>query len=221
MSTAPCLDTGICLRLRGNFQFKANVLGENEIEDSYMLEILVPNDFPHWIPEVKETDGRIPHKSSFHVFKDGTLCLGSQIRLLQEIYNAPTLSGFAEKCLVPYLYAVSRGSFEFGELDHNIQGVLLDDYSDLFGLETRPQTIKALQLLKLEKRIANKKPCPCGCGKRLLACRPFHSKLTEFRKIIKYRLWFNKHVNELVDELNNLNQTSSENLKSRGQLPDK
>ena len=194
MSTAPCSGAGICLR--GKFRFKANVSGSDEIEasDSYKLEIVVPDKFPQALPKVKETGGKIPYDGNFHVNQDGTLCLGSPLRLLKKVHGVQSLSGFADKCLVPYLYAVScklidGGNFVFGELVHGYQGIV-DDYSVMLGLK-RHQITQAIQLLGIKKRIANKKPCPCGCGKRLGVCQ-FHHKLDEFRKMAPVS-WFKEH----------------------------
>lgn len=105
MSTAPCSDAGICLR--GRFRFKASLSGNAEIEDFYMLEIFIPDKFPQALPEVKETGGKIPRSGNFHIYSDGSLCLGSPLRLLKKVHSAQNLTGFAGKCLVPYLYAVS------------------------------------------------------------------------------------------------------------------
>lgn len=57
MSTAPCKDAGVCLR--GKFRFKASESGGDEIDDSYKLEIVVPEKFPQAIPKVKETGGSV------------------------------------------------------------------------------------------------------------------------------------------------------------------
>ncbi|WYD82285.1 MAG: hypothetical protein V8K32_07815 [Candidatus Electrothrix gigas] len=194
ISTAPCSDAGVCLR--GKFRFKADVSGSDEIEDSYKLEIVVPDKFPQALPKVKETGGKIPRDGNFHVNPDGTLCLGSPLRLLRKVHSAPNLTGFADKCLVPYLYAVSYklihgGDFVFGELAHGDQGIV-DDYSVMLGLKERHQITQAIQLLEIKKRIANKLPCPCGCGKRLGVC-PFHHNLNEFRKMAPVS-WFKAHV---------------------------
>ncbi len=194
MSTAPHSGAGVCLR--GKFRFKADVSGREVIEDSYKLEIIVPDKFPQALPTVKETDGKIPRDGRFHVNPDGSLCLGSPLRLLKIIYYFPNLSGFAGKCLVPYLYAVSYklrngGTFVFGELAHGDQGIM-DDYSHMLGLTERSQITQAIQLLGVKKRIANKKPCPCGCGKRLGACS-FHHKLNEFREMAPVS-WFKAHA---------------------------
>jgi len=194
MSIAPCSNAGTLLR--GKFRFRANVSGSDEIEDFYRLEIVVPDKFPQALPKVKETGGKIPRDSNFHVNSDGTLCLGSPLRLLRKVHSAPNLTGFADKCLVPYLYAVSYklahgGEFVFGELAHGNQGIV-DDYSDLLGLKGVAQIVEAIRLLGIRKRIANKRPCPCGCGKKLGTC-PFHHRLNEFRKMASVS-WFKAHA---------------------------
>jgi len=198
MTTAPCSKGGICLR--GMFRFRANVLGSDEINDTYRLEIVVPDKFPQALPEVKETGGRIPRNGEFHLNQDGTLCLGSPLRLLKKVHGAQDLNGFADKCLVPYLYAVSYKlihgvDFIFGELDHGFKGIV-DDYAAMLGLNRKQQVTQAIQLLGTKKRIANKRPCPCGCRKRLGAC-PFHHQLNEFRKMAPVS-WFKTHADKLL-----------------------
>lgn len=145
---------------------------------------------------MKETGGKIPRGGDFHVNPDDTLCLGSPLRLLKIIYNYPSLNGFTNKCLIPYLSAVSYklkngGEFLFGELAHGKPGIL-DDYSILFELSQPSQVEQVIQLLGVKKRIANKKPCPCGCGKRLGVCS-FRHKLEEFRKMAP-AAWFQAHL---------------------------
>jgi len=192
MSRVVCLGSGI--RLRGEFNFKAVGDDCEEVEDTYMLEIVIPDQFPRDIPTVKEIGGKIPREDSFHVNGDGSLCLGSPIRLMKKIYDAPNLTGFINGCLVPYLYAVSSklkngGGFLFGQLSHGNQGIS-EDYSDIFGLQNNKQTMQAIQLLCNRKRIANKKRCPCGCGKKLGACQ-LHNKLNMYRKMAPTS-WFSK-----------------------------
>lgn len=166
-----------------------------EIVDSYKLEIFVPSNFPQAIPVVTETGGKIRRDGNFHVNPDGSLCLGSPLRLLRKVHSSPSLTGFVDQCLIPYLYAVSYklmhgGNFLFGELAHGEQGIV-DDYSVMLGLNERHQVIQAIRLLGIKKRIANKNPCPCGCGKKLGRCQ-FHYKLNEFRKMAPPS-WFRMH----------------------------
>jgi len=182
--------------LVGSLEFCARSEKSEEITDSYHLHIYIPPSFPRSIPDVQEIDGKIPRNGEYHVNSDGTLCLGSLLRLLLQISLNPTVSGFAGKCLVPYLYAVSYktkfgGQFLFSELPHGTPGELRD-YAELFGLKEPEQARAVLQLLAMKKRIANKYPCPCGCGQRLGKCK-FNDKLKGFRDLAD-RNWFKSLV---------------------------
>lgn len=197
MSLGPSRDSSIVLK--GVFSFSAKFNGGTEITDSYQLEIAIPAVFPRAIPIVKEIGRRIPRDGKHHVNRDNTLCLGSPLRLMQKISEKPSLVGFSEKCLVPYLYAVSNklqngGGFAFSELAHGESGIIVD-YLDLLGLKKREQVINALKLLGVKRRIANKKPCPCECGRRLGRCS-FHRKLNSYRNITP-RSWFRAHASNI------------------------
>ncbi len=184
------------LVLKGEFAFSATPHNGSEITDSYSIEISIPKEFPNAVPTVTETSRKIPREGDYHINPDDTLCLGSPLRLLIEIRKNPDLVGFAENCLVPYLYSVSYklengGGFYIGELSHGRQGII-DDYLELFGLHNEKQIIRALQLLGMKRKLANKKPCPCGCGRRLGRCS-FRNKLNKFRAIAP-RHWFLNHL---------------------------
>lgn len=194
ISTAPSSELGIYLR--GIFNFTADTNKRGTIIDQYEIEILVPFNFPRSVPVVRETKGKIPKNGDFHVNPDGSLCLGSPLRLLSLVNSNSNLVAFAEKCLIPYFYAVSiklkyGDDFMFGELDHGNAGAL-DDYSLLLGLEEDSQIIQAFQLMGLKKRVGNKKTCPCGCGKRLGRCS-FHVIVNTYRKMAP-RSWFRKQA---------------------------
>lgn len=192
MAIRPSSIAGI--RVRGSFAFSAEHVIHGHVVDSFELQIDIPANFPRELPHVTEIDGRIPRHGDFHVNGDGSLCLGSHLRLLRKLNERPTLPEFASRCIVPYLYAISiklkqGGSLVFGELPHYGIG-MLDDYMELFALHTREQALSALQLLGMKKRVANRYKCPCGCLKRLGRCR-FNSRLLEFRKLAS-RGWFRR-----------------------------
>ena len=195
MSAMPFIDGGMCLR--GKLKFRATIPRGEEIVDSYKLEIIIPGTFPNDLPRVKETDGKITHDiANGHLFTDGSLCLGSPLRLLKLISDRPNINNFIDKCLLPYLYAISHkikngGDLLFGELAHGNPGIT-DDYIALLGLRDSQQVAQALQLLGMKKRIANKKPCPCECGNRLGTCK-LHKRLNEFRKMAPIS-WFKTHA---------------------------
>ena len=170
--------------MKGHFSFTAN-FKEREVADTFELTIEVPGQFPRQLPRVVETGRRIPRASDFHVNGDGTLCLGSPLRLMLKLVRHPTIAAFARECLIPYLFAISHklqfgGVLPFDELAHGTPGVLAD-YAELFGLKPG-QVRHALSLLGMRKRDANKQKCPCSCGRRL-GCCDFRFRLDRFREL--------------------------------------
>lgn len=157
------------LVLNGTFDFAAKFKEEPEVQDFYSLEIRLPDNFPSEPPTVKELGNKIPRDGKHHVNPDETLCLGSPLRLKMLLRDEPTLSGFAANCIVPYLYWITTKKFAVGELAHGDVGIIAD-YMALFRLNNPKQIIPTLKLLGMKKRVANKKPCPCGCGVRLGSC---------------------------------------------------
>jgi hypothetical protein len=180
------------LMLQGSFRFSAQPAAKIEITDGYNLRIAVPESFPRDLPGVTELDNKIPRTGAYHVNSDSTLCLGSPLRLIWKLSQEPTLNGFASNCLVPYLYAISHklmfgGRLPFSELAHGSPGEL-QDYADLFSLTQPAQAQRALYLLGMNKRIANKQRCPCDCGGRLGNCE-FNGTIRKFRRLAS-RSWF-------------------------------
>lgn len=194
MAIHPCAMPG--LQLRGTLSFHAQPPGKPEITDAYSLAIMVPPAFPASLPTVIESGGQIPRGEDYHVNPDDTLCLGSPLRLLLKLAKQPTLLGYADGCIVPYLYAISHklrfgGPFVFDELDHGAPGALAD-YMDLFGVKQPAQARAIWTLLGMKERHANKKPCPCGCGQRLGRCG-FRQRLREIRALAS-QTWFREHA---------------------------
>jgi len=184
--------TGEGVVFEGEFQFAARACNHPEISDAYHLRIGVPADFPAALPTIEELDRRIPRNGDFHVNPDGSLCLGSPLRLLLKLSKEPTLPGYASYCLVPYLYAISHklqfgGRLPFHELDHGRPGEIAD-YVELFGLQRPEQAEGAIRLLGIKKRIANKWLCPCECGRPTGKC-VFNKKLAKMRRLAS-RSWF-------------------------------
>lgn len=191
--------------LKGTFAFTARSVTHGELTDDYKLRIIVASDFPRSLPTVSELKGKIPQREGFHVNADDTLCLGSPLRLLLQVAEAPTLMGFADSCLIPYLFAISYklrngGKLPFDELDHGVAG-LLADYVDLFNLRHPKQALDTLKLLGMKKRRANKLPCPCGCRLRLGKCK-FNKTIARFRAIRQIgRPFYRSHAQECEDHI--------------------
>lgn len=184
------------LTLSGTLAFSAHAHGRPDLTDQFSIDIVVPPGFPAALPTVVETAGRIPRDENHHINPDSSVCLGSPLRLLLKLSRRPTLLGFVEGCVVPYLYAISHkekfgGPFVFDELDHGTPGAI-QDYIELFGVKRPEQAQAAWSLLSMKKRRANKSPCPCGCGRRVSKCS-FNRRLLKFRGLAN-RSWFRAHA---------------------------
>lgn len=189
---------GVDLHLVGEVSFRAQ-FGGVEVADVYELDLKVPEKFPKELPVATEVGGRVPRSPDNHVNPDGSLCLGSPLHLLVELSEDATLVGYFKHCLVPYLYALTRhldGSepWIFGELEHGDDG-LYEDYAKLLGIKSPEQVRKTLKILSLQKRRANRKPCPCGCGRPVGGCR-FNRRLAKLRRMA-HRSWFREQLESL------------------------
>lgn len=183
------------VEIAGMLSFNASMPGRTAIQDNYEVQLSVPEAFPRTIPTVWETGGRIPH--DFHKLANRGLCLGSPTRLLLALRCHPSLLGFVETCLIPYLYGRSHferhGSMPFGELDHGLDGIS-QDLALLFGTTRTDRVAEFARLAAMKKRHANKKSCPCESRKRLGRCH--HGRVNKLREELG-RAWFGHVRNTL------------------------
>ncbi len=187
----------------GHIDFYCECNNSEPVQGRFKIRIEVNPTFPDSIPDVFEIGNKIPKSLDYHTYSDGKLCLGSPIRLRVIIKKNPTISGFVQKCIIPHLYSCSiklknGGQFVAGELKHGKLG-LYDDYKSIFNTDSNKQILSTLTALSNKKRIANKRSCPCGCGKRLGACK-FHLSINEYRNVAP-RSWFKKHYFEMTNLL--------------------
>ena len=181
--------------ISGLLYFVASYEGQ-EIEDKYSIELLVWNNFPNSIPLAKEIGGRIP--KTFHHYENDGLCLGAPLAIRQTFRQEPTLLGFTNNCLIPYLYSFSYksqyGKMPFGELSHGSQG-LLEYYQSVFKVDNKKAVVRLLQVLTENNYQTNVK-CPCGSRKQIRNC---HGNQLQKMMIGESRLEFRKECIELVD----------------------
>ena len=145
-----------------------------------------------------ETEGRIP--DDFHKLSDGSLCLGSPLRLRILIGRGFSLKIFVERCVVPYLHGFAiferTGELPFGEMEHGVEGII-DDFIDIFevessgGVEAKDKAFQLFALAAGPRSKANRVKCPCGSGLRVGKCH--HKILNELRKKVG-RLWFKRQL---------------------------
>lgn len=194
------------MRLVGRFErtFTADHLPD--ITDSFRLEVVVSGRFPAVTPRVFDSSARIPH--DYHRLQDGAFCLGSRLRLAIAIHRQPDLVAFFDDFVVPYLYRYAHvekfGTEPWPDLPHNAPGLLLDD-TRLLGAASPESCVRFLELLAVRKRVANKKPCPCGAGMRLGRCE--HRATLKGLRSVRPRWWFKREANELRGALKPLHRT--------------
>jgi len=173
-------------RLEGRFVFEARFETLPLILDDYHLAISLPDTFPVDLPTVWETGGKIARIADNHVNEDDhSLCLGTPLRLQLKLSERPDLLGFAETCLVPFLYGHSykrifKTRLPFGELDHGDDGKI-KDYKKLFDLQTSVQVLQVLKILAANPKQTKNMKCPCGCGGLLRNCK-FQERIQVYRK---------------------------------------
>jgi len=141
------------------------------VDERYTLRLEIPPSFPRDLPRVVETAGRIPQ--TFHRNPDTSLCLGSPIRLLLEVADDPSVIGFIERAIIPYLfghaYRERVGRMPFGELAHGGPGIE-DDVRQIFRLPRATCVRTFLFQAAMKRRHANKLACPCASGLRTGRC---------------------------------------------------
>ena len=198
MVVRPTADAQL-LRLVGEFAFAAEAPRLPRIDDVYELELRIPLDFPHQLPRVFECGERIP--ADFHRYADGSLCLGSRLRLYCEVAQERSLLGYAQRCLIPYLYGWSYrerfGALPWGDLEHGHKAAL-GDYCQLLDAPDRESCFGLVHMLSLRLRVANKRPCPCRSGQRLGRC---HNRRLNPMRLVPTRAWFRKEHYAIKAEL--------------------
>jgi hypothetical protein len=162
------------------------------IDDHYAVKIEVPRQFPRALPRVFETEGRVPQ--TFHRNPDKSLCLGSPIAIRFAIEEEPTVGGFIDRVIIPYLYShayfIRYDAMPFGELAHGSQG-LEEDVRRLFCLPGGTNAEEFLRLASLKRRHANKHRCPCRSGVRVGRCHAaaVHHARSRFGRFVCRAEW--------------------------------
>lgn len=157
---------------KGLVGFKADYEGRGLVEDDFEVEIVYPIGFGHDLPTAKEIGGRIPRKPDFHINPDGTMCLGTPHAVRQKWNREPSLNGFINLLVIPFLYFYSfqkkYGRNPFDDLAHGGEG-LLAYYKELLVLNSDLSVLEYLKII-IEDNYRGHIPCPCKSGTRLRDC---------------------------------------------------
>ena len=165
------IDDDVHTLLSGALNFEASANGLETISDSFDIELSVPHAFPDSSPQAREIGGRIGADYE-HLNPDDTLCLAVPIEQRRLFLEQPTLLGFVNRLLVPYLYGYSfwkkHGYHPFGEAAHGSEGILRH-YVDTLSLRGSLQALAVICFL-FEHGYRGHHDCPCGSGRIVRAC---------------------------------------------------
>ncbi|MFB5089358.1 hypothetical protein PGC35_19565 [Psychrobacillus sp. PGGUH221] len=189
-SMRPIVDNAIVIKGNLHRELQHEFFGSINID--YSLIIHIPLDYPENLPLIFESKGAIPNSPSNHINPDGSFCLGSPLRLKILLKRNSDFKYFFEKCVLPYLFAVTINihqnvGFPFGELEHGTTGLILD-LQDFFHLKESSEVYQMLRILSSKKKNANRMVCPCGCKQRVTQCNYFQHIL-RMRKVLTRVEW--------------------------------
>ncbi len=197
-SQHPGLELVLCpsgrLQVRGSVGFRIEH-DTRIVEDTYEVELHIPDDFPNSPPTAYEIGHKIPEDFE-HFMEAGNFCLGAPVEVRRRFLQHRNLQRFVDDQVIPYLFSYSYrrdyGRLPFGELRHGFIG-LLDYYTDHFG----NGSITTLKLLKLlaDNFAPPAGSCPCGSGSKLRDCHG--PKLDELRPHYRPEL-FEAELLELI-----------------------
>lgn len=183
-------------------RLECRLLGPRDValDVAYDLEICVPPRFPRVVPRAWETGGAIPH--SWHRNPDGELCLATPVEQQLILSRRPTLAGFVENLVLPYLYSHAHyvrmnGQLPFGERPHGAKG-LREQLAIYLELPLDGDIVAALHLTGLRRRPANKWPCPCRSGLRLGRC---HHREINAARVALGRSWWRGYLWQFVQNV--------------------
>ena len=157
--------------LLGSVYFSASVDGKETIEASYDIKISIPHSYPVELPKVYSSGYQLDERFE-HTNPDTSFCLAVPFEERKLYDYEPTLLGFINNLVVPFLYGYSyflkHGKHPFGEREHGDKGIL-NFYLELFGSSNAETLILSLCKFAVAGYQPHEK-CPCGSGKKVLKC---------------------------------------------------
>ena len=157
--------------LAGPLPFEASADGCGSITENFEIELAIAAAYPKFLPRVREIGGRI--ESTYdHVYQDGTLCLAVPIEERRLFLEQPTLLGFVNRLVIPYIFGYSywkiHGRHPFDEHDHGAEGIMRH-YRDSLHLESDISVLAVLSYL-IEYGYRGHHPCPCSSREKVRKC---------------------------------------------------
>lgn len=148
-----------------------HVYNDFRVNESFDIEIVLPDEYPYAIPTVRETGNKI-NKKYPHIYRDGQLCLGIEGEIMLRCDGAINLKFLIDAYIVPYLFSYRYyeryNEYPFGERSHGGIGIL-ESYAEYFDLENLKNTYDFLRYA-ISHQYRGHLPCPCNSSKKIRNC---------------------------------------------------
>ena len=158
------------ITLSGALPFTVHYNGHESITACFDVELCVPESYPDDLPIAWEIGGSI--REYEHKNPDGSLCLCVPIKSRIVFHRKPTLLGFVELLLLPFLYGYcywkKHGIHPFGEQRHGSAGIV-QFYVDTFDLKCEKDAVEVIRFLS-RYGYDGHRSCPCGGGRLVKRC---------------------------------------------------
>lgn len=155
----------------GALSFEASHDGLATIVDTFEIELLVPKRYPDRLPRVREMGAKIASDYA-HVYADGGLCLAVPVEERRVFARHPSLLGFVNELVIPYLYGYCHwrryGEHPFGEQKHGGEGIV-QYYVETLDLKDDLSALATVAFL-FDHGYRGHHACPCGSGKIVRKC---------------------------------------------------
>ena len=139
---------------------------------AFDIEIKLPDDYPVFLPDVKELGGKIPIADDRHVNENGTCCLTVPAKMYQNLGKSYSIIDFIDKFVVPFfanqVHYEIHGVWANGDYSHGRQGIF-EFYAELLQIKNVKRVTDLMKIaLQTFPKLSQK--CPCGSEKRLKKC---------------------------------------------------
>lgn len=156
------------IHIRGRF----DVYNDSVLYDSYGIDVVFAENHPEEMPQVFETENRLPKTLDRHFYGDKSACLFVPLERFKFWPDPRSISQFLGGPVNAFFYSQSffdrEGRWPFGERSHNFNGIL-ESIKELCDLQTNREALIVINMLK-QNRFPRQGECFCGKNHKFRHC---------------------------------------------------
>ena len=152
---------------------KINITNNNQLLDTYKIEIEFPDNYPKKIPIMREVGGRIPRTRDHHINPDDSCCMYIRCEEKKYFHQRLNITHYFKNLVIPFLANQSfyerYGEWCDGEFKHGVDGIV-QFYKEKLITDDLEVIMKVLYFILKRKKLLKKDVCFCGSGKSFERC---------------------------------------------------